>query len=121
MQRPGCLRAPAGSRPWHVRRIAPVQRPATADGNNVTSDFDNYVLTLTSDGDATLLATYTVFGADFTFDTNGTWNFQNSDEELVMDFENDAADGTYQIRRLTETQLWLRQVGDDLELHLKTQ
>ncbi|MBP6311779.1 MAG: hypothetical protein KA408_05885 [Flavobacteriales bacterium] len=94
---------------------------ATADGNNVTSDFDNYVLTLTSDGDATLLATYTVFGADFTFDTNGTWNFQNSDEELVMDFENDAADGTYQIRRLTETQLWLRQVGDDLELHLKTQ
>ncbi len=94
---------------------------ATADGGDVTSDFDNYVLTMTTSGSATLLATYTVFGADFTFDTNGTWTLQNDDEELVLDFENDAADGTYQIRRLTETQLWLHKVGDDLELHLKPQ
>ena len=94
---------------------------ATADGDNVTADFDNYVLTLTTGGDATLLATYTVFGADFTYDTNGTWAFQNDDEELVLDFEDNAADGTYQIRRLTENQLWLHKVGDDLELHLKPQ
>lgn len=94
---------------------------ATADGDNVTADFDNYVLTLTTGGDATLLATYTVFGTDFTYDTNGTWAFQNNDEELVLDFEDNAADGTYQIRRLTENQLWLHKVGDDLELHLKPQ
>lgn len=94
---------------------------ATADGNDVTSDFDNYVLTLSSGGNADLVATYTVFGVDFLFDTNGTWTFQNNDEELVLDFENDTADGTYQIRRLTETQLWLHEVGDDLELHLKPQ
>ena len=67
------------------------------------------------------LATYTVFGTDFTYDTNGTWAFQNDDEELVLDFEDNAADGTYQIRRLTESQLWLHKVGDDLELHLKSQ
>jgi len=94
---------------------------ATADGDDVTADFDNYVLTLTTGGDATLLATYTVFGTDFTYDTNGTWAFQNDDEELVLDFEDNAADGTYQIRRLTESQLWLHKVGDDLELHLKSQ
>ena len=75
---------------------------ATADGDNVTADFDNYVLTLTTGGDATLLATYTVFGADLNYDTNGTWAFQNEDEELVLDFEDNAADGIYQIRRLTE-------------------
>ena len=53
--------------------------------------------------------------------TNGTWAVQNDDEELVLDFEDNAADGTYQIRRLTESQLWLHKVGDDLELHLKSQ
>ena len=40
-------------------------------------------------------------------------------EELVLDFENDDADGTYQIRRLTEAELWIHKIGDDLELRLK--
>jgi len=92
---------------------------AIADGNDVTSDYDNYVLTLTAGGSATLVATYTVFGIDFTGDTNGTWAFQNNDEELVLDFENDDADGTYQIRRLTGSELWIHKVGEDLELRLK--
>lgn len=85
----------------------------------MTSDYDNYVLTLTTGGSATLVATYTVFGVNFTGETNGTWAFQNDDEELVLDFENNDADGTYQIRRLTETELWIHKVGDDLELRLK--
>lgn len=92
---------------------------AIADGNDVTSDYDNYVLTLTSGGSATLVATYTVFGVNFAGQTNGTWAFQNNDEEIVLDFENDSADGTYQIRRLTEKELWIHKVGDDLELRLK--
>ncbi len=94
---------------------------ATANGNDATSDFEAYVLTLTSSGDATLVATYTVFGTAFSFNTSGTWAFQNDDEELVLDFADNSADGTYQIRRLTEEQLWLHKVGDDLELHLKPQ
>ncbi|MBK9761869.1 MAG: hypothetical protein IPO87_00565 [Flavobacteriales bacterium] len=92
---------------------------AIADGNDVTSDYDNYVLTMTAGGSATLVATYTVFGVNFTGETNGTWAFQNDDEELVLDFENDDADGTYQIRRLTEAELWIHKIGDDLELRLK--
>jgi hypothetical protein len=39
----------------------------------------------------------------------------------VLDFSDDQADGTYQILRLTSTELWLRKVGEDLELRLNEQ
>lgn len=94
---------------------------ATADGDNVTGDFDQYVLTLTSNGDATLDATYTLFGIDISTVTSGTWSFASDQEDLVMDFEDNLADGTYRIERLTQTELWLRKQGDDLELRLKEQ
>lgn len=94
---------------------------ATADGDDVTSSYDQYVLSLTTDGAATLDAEYTVFGVDVSTETTGTWAFANDQEQLVLDFEEDLADGTYIINRLTRTELWLRKVGEDLELRLREQ
>ena len=39
-------------------------------------------------------------------------------EDLSFDFENNAADAIYEILRLKENELWLREKGGDLELHL---
>lgn len=97
---------------WRIER-------AMEGGNDVTSAFEQYDLRLTKDGDASLTATYTVFGTDFSFTTNGTWSFENKDEDLRLDFEDDGADEVYQILRLKEKELWLREKGDDLELHLQ--
>lgn len=94
---------------------------ATADGENVTSDYDQYVLTLTTNNVANLQADYTVFGITVSTETTGTWAFANDQEQLVLDFEDDLADGTYIINRLTQSELWLRKVGEDLELRLKEQ
>lgn len=94
---------------------------AISDGQDVTSSFDQYVLTLTTDKAATLVANYTLFGIVISNETSGTWSFANDQEELVLDFEDNAADATYQINRLTQKELWLRKVGEDLELRLKEQ
>ena len=92
---------------------------ATADDEDVTSAYDQYVLTLTSGGAANLEAEYTVFGVTVNTETSGTWTFANNEEQLVLDFEEDLADGTYIINHLTRTELWLREVGEDLELRLR--
>lgn len=94
---------------------------AIEDGADVTTSYDNYVLTLTTAHGASLSAQYVLFGVPISTETNGTWSFENNDETLVLDFEDDVADGTYQILRLTEPELWLRKTGDDLELRLKEQ
>ena len=93
---------------------------ATEKGDDVTSSYDQYTLTLAKDGDATLKAVYAL--GDFTFDveTDGTWNFKSDDEELALDFENNMADNTYQILKLKDKEMWLREKGGDIELQLKS-
>ena len=102
------------SNTWRIDR-------AMNGSDDVTSAFDQYELRLTKDHDASLTATYTLFGTDFSFTTSGTWSFENKDEDLRLDFEDGDADETYQILRLKETELWLREKGGDLELQLVPQ
>lgn len=92
---------------------------AMDNGSDVTSAFDQYELRLTKDRDATLTATYSLGSVDFQFATNGTWDFENNHEDLRLDFENNDADGTWQILRLKEKEMWLREKGGNIELHLK--
>jgi Domain of unknown function (DUF5004) len=99
---------------WRIDR-------AMNGSDDVTSAFDQYELRLTKDHDASLTATYTLFGTDFSFTTSGTWSFENKDEDLRLDFDDSDADETYQILRLKETELWLREKGGDLELQLVPQ
>lgn len=92
---------------------------AMENGSDVTSSFDQYELQMLRDGAATLAALYSLGDLTFEFETTGTWTFENSSEDLRLDFENDAADRTYEIMRLKENELWLREKGGSLELYLK--
>jgi hypothetical protein len=100
------------SNTWRVEK-------AMENGSDVTSDFEQYQLQMLSDGGATLAALYTLGDLTFEFQTSGTWSFENKSEDVRLDFENDAADRTYEILRLKEDELWLREKGGTLELQLR--
>ncbi len=92
---------------------------AIRNGNDVTNDYEAFTLTLTKDGDANLVATYLFFGVTTQYNTNGTWTFNSSKERIIFDYQNNNADNEYQILRLKENELWLRDVGGEDEVHLQ--
>lgn len=91
---------------------------AMRNNQDVTADYDQYVLTMTKDGDARLEAIYSSGQFTFQFETDGTWKFDDSKEILILDFENNDADASYQILKLKEDELWIREQGGEDELHL---
>ena len=91
---------------------------AIQNDEDVTSQYDQYEVYYTSDGDSELSAEYTAFGLEFQTETQGTWSLANNDEDLVVDYQDDSEDEEYQILKLTSKELWLREKGEDLELHL---
>jgi hypothetical protein len=91
---------------------------AEEDGENVSSEFNQYELFMNSSGDATLDANYTVFGTTYQNQTSGTWVFTNDEANLRLDFDDDSQDGEYRILRLTNDELWLKDISQNLELHL---
>jgi len=103
------------------QRIANTWKVESAynDGNNVTSSYEQYELQMLTDGKARLVAIYTLNNVTFEYETDGRWELINDKEDLKLDFEDNSADRTYQILRLKEDQLWIREKGGDLELHLK--
>lgn len=98
---------------WEVEK-------AMRNNEEVTDDYDEYTLKTTKDGDAELAANYSSGSFSFEYETQGTWDFADDKETLMLDFENDAADVNYQILRLAEDEMWLREIGGEDELHLKT-
>ncbi len=119
----GCKKyedGPAFSLRSKKERIANTWRVEQAlnGSQDVTSDFDQYELQMLTSGNATLSALYVLGEASFELQTNGTWSLENSKEDLVLDFENNDADETYEILRLKEDELWLRTMDNGLELHL---
>lgn len=92
---------------------------ALADNQDVTDQYDQYELYLTRGGDVELTAKYTIFGTTYTTDTDGTWQFTNNKDNISFDYEDDDQDAEYQILKLTEKEMWLRKVGQELELHLR--
>jgi len=91
---------------------------AYRNGEDVTGDYDQYSLRLTKGGDATLAALFRSGNLTFEYETDGTWKFESDKEVLNLDFENDEADRKYQILKLKEDELWLREQGGEDELHL---
>lgn len=80
-----------------------------------TDEFEQYELRLTADGNAELRAEY--FGVQF--ETTGIWKFENSKEDIYMNYEDDDADQNYEIIKLKEKEMWLKETdGDRLEFHL---
>ncbi|HEX8547064.1 MAG TPA: hypothetical protein VF691_08900 [Cytophagaceae bacterium] len=92
---------------------------AYSNGNDVTQYYTAYDLEFTKGGDAKLIANFNIGGTVFSFDSKGTWSFEDNDEKLRLDLENNLADKTYNILKLEEKELWLKTVGGEDELHLK--
>lgn len=90
------------------------------NGNDITSDYDQYDLFMNKESKATLTSNYKSGGVKFSVTTEGVWRFENSKNDLRLDFENDDADRVYEILRLKEEELWLKEKGGDTELHLKS-
>ena len=91
---------------------------AYRNGEEVTDDYEEYTLHIEKDGDAELAALYTWGSFSYEYETDGTWEFTNKAENLSLDYEDDDADQVYQILRLAEKELWLRELGGEDEIHL---
>lgn len=90
------------------------------NGNDVTSDYDQYDLTMDKDHNAKLTSNYKSGNVTFSFSTEGVWSFENNKNDLRLDFNNNDADRVYEILRLKENELWLKEKGGEEELHLKS-
>lgn len=91
------------------------------NGNtDITSDFERYEIIFTTSNRASIIAAYKFFGTTYAYITEGTWSFNGNKEKLIVDYENNEADRVYFILRLSEDEMWLREEGSALELHLVT-
>lgn len=93
---------------------------ALRDGEDVTSDYDEFTLRTTKDGDAELAALYSFGAFSYEYETSGTWGFESNAELISFDYQDNDADVKYQILRLEEDAMWLREQGGEDELHLVT-
>lgn len=94
---------------------------ALENSTDITSNYNKYELNLSKDGNAKLIANYKFLGVDFDFETNGTWAFMNDSKKIYFNYDNDSADGIYQILKLEKNEMWLKKEGEALELHYVTQ
>lgn len=90
------------------------------NGNDVTYDYDQYDLMMDKDQNAKLTSNYKSGNVTFSFSTEGVWSFENNKNDLRLDFDDDDADRVYEILRLKEEELWLKEKGGEQELHLKS-
>lgn len=93
----------------------------TNDGNDVTFDFDRYVLSFSENGNVNLLAKFKLQRSFFEYKTFGKWFFLNNQKKILLDFEKNNADAVYQILKLEEDEIWLKKEGESLELHFVSQ
>jgi hypothetical protein len=94
---------------------------AIDDSTDVTSNYNQYELNLSKDGTAKLTAKYVFLGVNLDFTTNGTWTFVSDSKKIAFNYENDSADGVYQILKLEEDEMWIKEDGGTLELHYVNQ
>lgn len=93
-----------------------------ADGDDKTSDYSGDVYLLDKDGNITI--TFTEAGT--TFEATGTWTLTNDDENIRIQSSYTvpvinltiSSDETYEILKLKENEVWIKDVDDDgLEIH----
>jgi hypothetical protein len=94
---------------------------AIDNGTDVTSNYNQYELNLSTDGTAKLTAVYVFLGVSFDFTTTGTWSFVDESKKIAFNYDNDAADGVYEILKLQKDEMWLKVDGGTLELHYVNQ
>lgn len=106
-----------GSKKERVANTWKIEK-AYKDGEDITDNYEQYSIYFSKNGDSKIVANYSYGDFSAEFETDGTWMFKDNKETIEVDYENDDADNEYQILRLTEKELWLREKGNEIELHL---
>jgi len=89
---------------------------------NITDSYKDFILTLNKNGSATLQLKVIIFSSEVFLQTDGTWLLEEFNENLRLNFENNDYDRYYEILRLKENELWLKEIGyngDELKLSPK--
>lgn len=92
---------------------------AQRDGIDITHEYEDYILTLQMNQNAILQLTVDIFGTPVLLETTGLWAFEDQRRNLQLDFEQNEYDRYYEILRLKQDELWLREIGfsgDELQL-----
>jgi len=86
---------------------------------NISDAYKDFILIMNKNGSATLQLKVIVFSSEIFLQTDGTWTLEEFNENLRLNFENNDYDRYYEILKLKETELWLREIGyngDELKL-----
>jgi hypothetical protein len=86
---------------------------------NISDAYKDFILTMNKNGSATLQLKVIVFSSEIFLQTDGTWTLEEFNENLRLNFENNDYDRYYEIIKLKENELWLREIGyngDELKL-----
>lgn len=90
---------------------------ALDNGQDVTDQYHRFDYDISKDGKVTLSADYTILGVDFILVQSGTWAFLNNSEVISFDYEGSDHSKDYNILKLEEKEMWLKDVDGTLEMH----
>ena len=88
-------------------------------GEVVTENYEQFMLQLLDGGYTKWVYIATFNDRTEEYETEGTWEFSDSKEELVLNMENDHLDQSFIILKLDKEHLWLLDESSDRELQLE--
>ncbi len=93
---------------------------AYEDGENVSSEYDRFDLTIREDGTAYIDVEYeSIPGTVVRTQSDGTWTFKDNDEVVELNFEDDSEDAEVYVLRLTTKEFRFRDLDTDREIYLR--
>lgn len=93
---------------------------AYEDGQNVSSEYDRFDLTIREDGTAYIDVEYeSIPGTVVRTQSEGTWTFKDNDEVVELNFDDDAEDAEVYVLRLTLKEFRFRDLESDREIYLR--
>jgi hypothetical protein len=77
----------------------------------------SYIYTVRSNNTLTRVVQGEIFGFPSSTTTEGTWSFTNDEEDVIIDMEGEDA-VTYNVQRLANDELWIKQIsGSDTHIY----
>lgn len=93
---------------------------AYEDGQNVSSEYDRFDLTIREDGTAYIDVEYeSIPGTVVRTQSEGTWTFKDNDEVVELNFDDDSEDAEVYVLRLTLKEFRFRDLESDREIYLR--
>lgn len=93
---------------------------AYEDGENVSSEYERFDLTIREDGTAYIDVEYeSIPGTVVRTQSDGTWTFKDNDEVVELNFDDDSEDAEVYVLRLTLKEFRFRDLDTDREIYLR--